>query len=82
MGQSLVRWLVSLPWYMQYGVLLCVGVSIDHDHDLDLRPFGYMGGDLWSKVPGFLSYGDGPKFFSQFSGGLQPSELMLCIGLG
>jgi hypothetical protein len=29
---------------MQYGVLLCVGVSIDHDHDLDLRPFGYMGG--------------------------------------
>jgi hypothetical protein len=39
-------------------------------------------GDLSSKVLGFLLC-EGPlKFFSQFSGGPQPSESMLCTGFG
>jgi hypothetical protein len=43
------------------GVSLCMGLGCDRDHDLELHPFGYMGGSLiegpwvsflrrWSKI--------------------------------
>jgi hypothetical protein len=59
---------------------MCMGLDRDRIHDLMRRLSGCTG-LIWSKVLKFLSCVGVSKFFSQFSGGPQPSESMLCIGL-